>query len=516
MLTPEPAPPEGTRRAGSTSSRARWNAGVLALVLVWAAVQWNWGRPAEIAADWHAWRQCDTQAIARNLLEPGASLFWPRIDWGGDGPGYVESELQVYPAAIAVLMARVGDAEWPGQFLSLAAFAAAGLVLFAALRNRYGEVAALAGTAALLASRGVVFLSTSVQPESFSFLAYVVAWTTFEAYSRSGNQKTLAGSAAATAVSALIKPTALHLGVSQFFLLLASRRRLLRRAGPWLAWSGVLLVVAAYYLHARSLYKEYGNTFGILSGGDSKLPSLQHLVAPWIYRELATNSIFWGLGLLGLAAGIYLLVRRKLDAREWSLAVGNVLLLLTAMRYTSHESMGSHYHVYTTLLAALLVAHATHQVGIDLKRRTGFRGAAIGAVFVLIGLSYSVELRERRVRAGSGDNPVFRTGESLAKFAEPGDLVVVRSGSSARSDYWDTENNYQDPRIFYMARVSGWVVPPEVAGSDALEDMTRWGARFYAEPGAVRDDPDLYRWLEQEATLKADSASGRIYELRSP
>ena len=42
--------------------------------------------------DYHSWRQTDTAAIARNFYYNGFNILYPQIDWGGAGPGYVESE----------------------------------------------------------------------------------------------------------------------------------------------------------------------------------------------------------------------------------------------------------------------------------------------------------------------------------------------------------------------------------------------------------------------------------------
>ncbi len=55
-------------------------------------------RTDAITDDWQGWRQADTQAIARNLAFEEFAPHRPRIDWRGDGPGYVETEAQIYPA----------------------------------------------------------------------------------------------------------------------------------------------------------------------------------------------------------------------------------------------------------------------------------------------------------------------------------------------------------------------------------------------------------------------------------
>jgi hypothetical protein len=52
--------------------------------------------------DYHSWRQTDTAAIARNFYYNGFNIFYPQIDWGGTGPGYVEAEFQLVPFIIAI------------------------------------------------------------------------------------------------------------------------------------------------------------------------------------------------------------------------------------------------------------------------------------------------------------------------------------------------------------------------------------------------------------------------------
>jgi len=42
------------------------------------------------------WREADIASIARNYYREDMNLFSPRIDWRGDGPGYVEMEFPIY------------------------------------------------------------------------------------------------------------------------------------------------------------------------------------------------------------------------------------------------------------------------------------------------------------------------------------------------------------------------------------------------------------------------------------
>ena len=76
-----------------------------------------------------------------------------------------------------------------------------------------------------------------------------------------------------------VKPTTLELGLAQGAVVLFAHRGALRRPRLWLGWAAIVALVVAYLLHARTLYLDHGNTFGVLSGGDSKLPTARALTS---------------------------------------------------------------------------------------------------------------------------------------------------------------------------------------------------------------------------------------------
>src|SRR4051794_18855472 len=135
-------------------SRVRIIPVLAALMLAaWSWYTWTNLRPAHLASDWHGWRQTDTQTIALNFSRDGASIFYPQINWGGDGPGFVETELQLYPRIISLLMFFFGREEWLGQAVSLMAITGAAIVVYAHLSYRFDSPAAGVGALAFLAAR---------------------------------------------------------------------------------------------------------------------------------------------------------------------------------------------------------------------------------------------------------------------------------------------------------------------------------------------------------------------------
>jgi hypothetical protein len=459
------------------------------------------------------WRQSDTQSIAINFVRDGFDLAYPRIDWGGDGPGIVEAELPLYSALVGAALAVFGFAEWPGQVLSLACLAGVALLLWHALRPRFGAGPAVLAFATFLTAQSTLFLSTSVQPDSLSLLFYTAGFVCFLSWMGSGSRAALGAAAVATALSGLVKPTSLHLGVTQFLLVVALRRDALRQPLPWLSWAGVLAVNGAWLVHGAALHAEYGNTFGVVSGGDSKFPTPEMLLVPGQYWALLRTSITWGVGPLGFLAAVFLAVTRRIGAVEWCLAAGNVLLLVVALRYTSNPFLGSHYHATTSILGAWLVAHAAAVAIERWGRERALRlGLPVAATATLV--LWGVGLRERVTLGRDWADGSIVLARELADRAEPRTLTIVRSAVSSKADAWGSVNNYEDPRIFYVADVRGWVLAPDAYPVDEVEEAWRRGARFYVDPTPeLADHAPLLAWLDAHGERVVARPEGRIWRL---
>src|SRR5512140_3266676 len=65
-----------------------------------------------------SWRETDVSTVARNFDREGMNLLYPRIDWRGDGPGYLEMEFPLYPWTIAVCYRLFGYHEVTGRLIS--------------------------------------------------------------------------------------------------------------------------------------------------------------------------------------------------------------------------------------------------------------------------------------------------------------------------------------------------------------------------------------------------------------
>lgn len=537
-----------------------WGPLALALLAAFAAVSLAWRRPTAITDDWQGWRQADTQAMARSQAFEAFDPLRPRIDWRGDGPGYVEAEMPIYPVLVSLGLRFFGDGPWPGQLLSLACVLFAGALLYRALARRFGGLAGWLALLTVLTGQGALVIATSIQPDTLSFLAFTVGWLAFLEYLDTHRARHLFTWILATAIAGLVKPTTLELGLAQGLVVLFAHRRALRDPQLWLGWILVLAVVALYLLHARDLYLTYGNTFGVLSGGDSKLPDLYRLSKLATWKDLARYALVWGPGWPSLLAivillltGVSRLFRRAagstsagsaFGAEVFALAFAALALDLLAFRYTSGP-FGTHYHLPHAVLGATLVARAVAAIRplvhaassivaapaapasadsfTSFTSVTSVPAAHLPRVLVrlllvaFVGLSAFSAYRSVRFLKRLTPQPETALGIALSHLAPPLTLVAVRARAEGYNLEWHTTNNFEDPRVFYLSRTRGWALPNDLLGPAAvqrLEDITRRGARFYVHVNQITPDAALAAFLASRAQRVFSSPAGDIYALK--
>ena len=219
--------------AANDPSRRTGRRWLLALLLGWFVVTLM-AVPMGIGS---SWRECDTQAIARNFVSEGFNPLRPRIDWRGDTDGGVECEFPLYQLMIASVIGLLGEAEWPGRLISMLAMVMATLSLHRLLEARCGPSAALVGAMVFLAGGHAFLLGTRVTPDAVSTAFALAGLVAFVQFLGTGCGGTLALATVMTTVACLTKPTALQLGLLQFVWTVCVAPRRLRELRVWLAWA---------------------------------------------------------------------------------------------------------------------------------------------------------------------------------------------------------------------------------------------------------------------------------------
>jgi Dolichyl-phosphate-mannose-protein mannosyltransferase len=440
------------------------------------------------------WRQTDTATIARNYALEGMRLFYPQINWGGAGPGYVETELPIQPWLTAALYLVFGERVVLGRLVSLAFMLLATAAFWGLARRLLAPAAARWAVIAFAVSPAFMRWGSAFMPEATALAFYLLALLAFCRWLQEDRGVFLAGAAAATSMAALAKPTALHIGlVMAVWLALAAPSRL-RRSSLYAAGLAALVAPAIWLWHAAGLYTQYGNTFGVLSGGDSKWGSVALWLSPGFWFGNAKTEVIFIYGVFGVPLAVLGAVwvwrhRRTSEAFPFLVAglVALAVYYLATGRYSGAD-LGIQYHVYS-------LPYAAASVGIGLAAIRLRPVAAVVVVIALFGQSLNVFVQSASDRFGG-----LGTCAETLDVSVPGDLVVVGTTSPARDG--DVDNNYHEPVIFFLAERKGWSLPADQYDPATLAAYRDQGAKFFVnpEPALLPPGAALTTWLATEAT----------------
>ncbi len=489
---------------------------VLLVVLVLLAMAARlWGLDGRLLGP-DEWRETDTASIARNFLA-APDLFHPQVQWGAPGPGYVESELQVYPFAVAALYRGFGHDPWLGRLWSVLAFGAGAIVLYRIGRRLLPPWAALVAVLAF-ASAGLVFrFSRAFMPDATALLCYLLAAECFLGHRQSGRLRDLAVAGAWLALAILIKPTMVHLGLWCGLVALLQRGPRAALGPPMLAFGALALLPAAlWFAHAAHLHATWGNTFGVISGGDSKWGNWSIWLDPGFYQALlrmdAANILGYGGSLLAVPGLLFWrgpLFRVAVPA--WILVL--FVYYLIVARYAGHEGRGLHYHLAAAPPLCLCVGAGAVVLRDWLGRLTGRTWPGIVLVAGLLGLLVFQQWRGNLRLLRAEPVTVFRdAGLQLAALSQPEDLVLVTSTDVALDH--GTPNNFEEPKVLFHAWRRGRVLAADRLGRDALAAGRGIGARWVVviEAALHSAAPDFEPALA-ELPLAAQGLGYRIYRV---
>ncbi|AFH50185.1 Dolichyl-phosphate-mannose-protein mannosyltransferase [Ignavibacterium album JCM 16511] len=497
-------------------SSAKTKKSIAIIISIWVTIQLTISLPDSLLNDWMSWRQADTQNIARNFYKSGESIFYPQINWGGKGPGYVENEFQLYTFIISKIFLFTGELELPGQLLSLIFIIITSLFIYKIVLLRFNnENAALFSLTIFLTSNGAVHLSTAIMPDALSVMFYSIGLYTFLKFIEKEENIHLFAFVLFTALAGLVKPLALNLGIIQFFILFLGKKETLKNIKLWFGWLTVVLIVGGYMHFSYNLYLNYGNTFGVI-GGEKKFPTLKGLTVLIHYPKLFYMSVVWGLGITGWFSLIYLLIKKKFTNVEWAMLIGNVIAVFIAMRYMVNQGFSPHYYIFMSLFGAYLSGY-TFKILKEKYSETKHSLRFIAVVTILILIIFSAHLYHRTHPLGIHFHPTVNAlGFKLKELAEPRSLIIVRSiaNERERSTWGNRINNFEDPRVFYITDLNGWSIPRDDKGFYRIKKYVDQGAKYYVEPFRNPVDMELENWLQQNSDLIYSDSNGRIYKFR--
>ncbi len=456
-----------------------------------------------------AWRQADYIQIARNFDREGMNIFYPRIDWRGDTPGYVEGEFPLVPWVGAILYKVFGYQEWLLRTIPCF-FSLLSLFLLAWFAHRIlPPGGALFATAAFAINPLMVYLSTSIQPESPMIFLSLAAFVFLVQWDSEPTFRNLLGAALLAGLAILAKSPAAAAGLALGFVVL--RKEGLKTfvdARVLIAGALGILPPLLWYGWAYRFYALYGNSLGL--SNESHYLGLDLLFPPTFLLgnlKWETLFVFSPAGWLLLIAAWGTSLRRLRLELIW---YGAVWVFYIFAARTSGDDWAFYYHSSSVAPACLLMGAGYGWLAGRLHKKLRL---ALGACTLLALLLMTVILIYKRDK-NTDLPPIRETSQEFAKFIPPSEKIVVKGGK--KFDEKGFPVAYNEPMVFAWMDRKGFNYAPEDLSLETLENLRSRGGRFWVmRESEISTMPEgMMEAVEKRYTLLAHGPGGyRLYDL---
>jgi 4-amino-4-deoxy-L-arabinose transferase-like glycosyltransferase len=438
-----------------------------------------------------SWRECDLGAVSRNFVREGMDPWMPRIDWRGDGPGFTEMELPLFPYLTALTYQEIGVYDNIGRVWSFLFSLGAMFFLYKIAREYLSVFSATVAFAFFALNPLMVRIATSIQPEGIMLLTYLAAVFFFLQWLRTDKIGYYWAATVSTALTLLTKAPAAHIGLFFGVLLLQKLGwRTIKDPRVWLFGVASLGPAFLWYYHAKNLWIAYGNSLGVSNE--------YH----WIGWDFFTDTSFIK-GIIGIEFAYVWLVFGAIvgafaiwrgykedtarHALVWLAAI--FAFYLVAARTTS-EDWAAYYHAFSIAPVALLFGFAikklwdyTREIVDNYSRRNVIQLLSNFAIVcvVIVAVFASLRVEAMQDKANFAENHTDSPAIEFARRIQPELLtpgLLVASGGRCR-DEKGYQLAYNASYMFYWLDRKGWNICVEDQSVDRLRNLAHQGAPYF-------------------------------------
>ncbi|WP_392531408.1 ArnT family glycosyltransferase [Nostoc sp. C117] len=413
----------------------------------------------------HSWRQSDTAAIARNFYENNFNLFYPQIDWGGNSPGYCETEFPIYSFIIALIYKVFGAYEFWGRLLSIICFLVALYFLYQLVIKILDQQVAFWSCLFFVILPLNIFYSRTFQPESMLLMCSIIGIYYFINWLDSEKWPDLILSGSFVALACLIKVLPIiYLGIPLFYLAWTKFGiRIFSQISLWIYSVFILISVCIWYYHAHQLFLEYGNTFGFWSSSTNRYNyNIVLTLNFWteiFFRTLVRHFAIFGFPIFLLG----LLIPRK-SSREYVLDIWLISVILTWILVPVTSLVHEYYQLPFMLPGVIIMGKACSRYFDKNAHKVNYKKSIVFCLCLTIAAGsviYTIDymFKERIDKSG-----VFQLAQQVKQNTEPKSLIISSTGS--------------DPTLLYLSHRKGWLINHSDVNEESILSKVKLGAKY--------------------------------------
>lgn len=462
-----------------------------------------------------SWRECDVGGIARSYYREGMNLFYPRVDWRGDTPGYAEMEFPLYPWLVAWGYKFFGFDEHIGRVISFVLSLLALGAFYWIVRYLLPPIGTLVAFAFFAFNPLLINIATSLQPEGIMLLSYLLAGYFFIRWLDSEATRDLVLACVATAVTILAKVPAAHIGI--FFTLLVFGKygfAAIRQMRLWLFAFCALLPGALWYWHAHQFWKLYGNSLGL--SNEYHWAGWDLFTDPTMILGVTRSELFYVLmptGIILALLGAYLKWREKpVNYGLCWLAATWTYFLVTAR--TTGDQWAAYYHTVSLPGYALLIGSGIEGLR-QFKSEAYTMRHAVMLYAGILSMAGIIAFQARQIIVDAKHwqpSPLEDCAKSFAAMIPKDDLILVTGGVCQDDGY---PVAYNASFMLYWADRKGFNVCIEEQSLESVSAFARRGAKYFmAVKSTLQRKKHLAEDLRQTYPVLAECDDYCLFQLK--
>ena len=467
--------------------------------------------------DTGSWRESDMATISRNFYQNGMNIFHPQIAWDGSGPGYTESEFQIYTYLIAISYKVFGFWEPTGRLISFFFSLLTMLIFFRFCRYLSDDKTALACSAFFALSPLLMELANTIQPESTMFFFYVGSAFYFIRWIDTQSKKDYAYAIVFTALSILCKLPAANIGI-MFILFIIYKKGWRFLFKPKVLLFGLLSVIPSiiWYSYCHQFYVLYGNSLGLSNqyawiGWD--FFSNKYFISGIIKNELLNVWTYSGPIIVLLAILFTKIIKKESTVIAICWLVAALIFYIIASRSTA-DSWAFYYHIFSIPSVSMLLGISVIEIynkfspWLFLKRKNlidnlnSLKSASI--IFILaLSVSYFTIYSIKYLHRAQKRTAIFATSEFysckkiLLENIPNGSLILASGGICKDATGYPVA--YNSSYFFYWLQMKGYNVCTEDQSLETILSFKKRGASFFiAEEKSLQKKKGLEEKLEEK------------------
>ncbi len=434
--------------------------------------------------DSHNWRQTLTSMVARNFVEEGANLFYPKIDLAGENSGIIASEFPLFNYLIYIISNIFNYSHWIGRLINLLISSLGMFYFFKLIKGVVNHRTAFNATIVLAASIWFAH-SRKIMPDTFSVSLVIIGLCHAFVYIKKGSKWALILFFFFCTLGALSKIPALSLISVLAVLVFIKEVDLRKKIAIFSTGAMSLLIVCLWYFYwVPFLLKSYGYQLffpkTMTEGIREIIPQFSELLEKFYFSSL--NSF---IALVCCLIGLYLILRSGQRFLILGLGIITSVFIVFIIKTGAVFPLHSYYIIPFTPIMALLAGYAISEIPIKLQ--------------YLLLVSILVEgIANQQHDFFTNEDQLYKLElEAIAKNVIPAkDLVVINGGPS--------------PQNMYFSHRKGWTENNEtILRPNYLDSVINLGAKFLIVDESYGD----LKFHQNEIVFKNTSYS--IYRLKN-